>query len=37
MEILQNFETKEEEDKGEMRLEAGDAASILRKSGDGEV
>ena len=36
MEILQNYETKEEGDKGALRLEAGDAASILRKSPEGE-
>ena len=36
MELLQNYETQEEGDKGALRLEAGDTASILRKSGEGE-
>ena len=37
MEILQNYETRAEGDKGLLRLEAGDAANILRKSGEGEL
>ena len=37
MEILENYEGREEGDKGRLRLGAGDAASILKKSGTGEL